>query len=45
MQRKSSLKKAEVHEVGRKPENAENILQFPAELYFLTREIINNRRI
>ena len=28
--------------MGRKPENAENILQFPAELYFLTREIINN---
>jgi len=45
MQQKNSVKKADVHEVGRKSENAENILQFPAELYFLTREIINNRRI
>ena len=38
MQRKSSVKKADVHEVGRKTENAENILQFPDELNFLTRE-------
>jgi len=34
MQQKNSVKKADVHEVGRKSENAENILQFPDELNF-----------
>jgi len=34
MQQKNSVKKADVHEVGRKSENAENILQFSDKLNF-----------